>query len=100
MRLSKHHCEVFSLVLPEAFYTQLPSPEMTTFDPKRKTCKFIKSFAPVPLQLERIIQCPCPTIEGSHWVHFHLRKRAHLRPSYESGPEVEVHAPLFLDIRE
>lgn len=73
MRLS-NHCEVFSLMLPEAFYTQLPSPEMTTFDPKRKKCKFIKSFAPVPLQLGKILQCPCPTLEGSHWVHFHLER--------------------------
>ena len=43
-------------MLPEALCTQLLSPEVTTFDPKRKQGKFTEDCAYTPLQLGKFIK--------------------------------------------
>lgn len=63
--MSIHHCGAFMLILAEApyYHTHLPSPEMTTFYPKRKQFRFTEKSAHVPLQLRKLVLA---LLVGSH----------------------------------
>lgn len=56
VRLSVHHCPAYSLMLPETPYSQLLSPEMTTFVSKRKQGTFTENCANALLQLGKLIE--------------------------------------------
>lgn len=88
---------VYSLMLPETPYTQLPSPEMTNCGPKRKQGKVTENCIGT-LTTRKINQSLCIN-GGSPWDHFHLRKRAERCHSWESGLEGEVHDLLYPHIQ-
>lgn len=61
--MSVHHCEAFTLMLAEAPYTQLPSPEMTTFHlSPEKTTQVYRELCTCTISTKKISQCSCLTL--------------------------------------